>query len=325
MTLSRRRVLELATGAIANAAISRSARAQPYPTRPVRLVVGFPPGGPADIIARLTGRWLSERLSQQFVIENHPGSGSNLAAEAVVHALPDGYTLLEITSSNPISTTLYSNLSFDLIRDIVPIAGICREPCVMEVNPSVPAKTVPEFIAYAKANPGKLNMASGGIGTTIHVAGELFKMMTGIDMIHVPYHGSAPALTDLLGGQVHVMFDLIVSSIGHVRAGRLRALAVTGAARSEELPDVPTVGEFVPGYEASAWQGIGAPKGTPADIIDKLNQEINAGLADAKMKARLADLGAAPMPMTSAVFGKFIAAETEKWARVIRAANIKAE
>ena len=325
MKLLRRQFMHLAAGAAALPAVSRFARAQTYPARSVRLVVGFPPGGPADIIARLTGGWLSERLSQQFVIENHPGSGSNLAAEAVVHAPADGYTLLEVTSSNPISTTLYSNLSFDLIRDIVPIAGICREPCVMEVNPSVPAKTVPEFIAYAKANPGKLNMASGGIGTTIHVAGELFKMMTGVNMIHVPYHGSAPALTDLLGGQVHVMFDLIVSSIGHVRAGRLRALAVTGAARSEELPDVPTVGEFVPGYEASAWQGIGAPKGTPADIIDKLNQEINAGLADAKMKARLADLGAAPMPMTSAVFGKFIDAETEKWARVIRAANIKAE
>ena len=323
MKLPRRIFLYLTAGAAALPVLSRIAKAQTYPTRPVHLLVGFPPGGPADIIARLMGQWLSERLGQQFVIENQPGSGSNLAAETVVRAPSDGYTLLEVTSSNPIGTTLYNNLSFDLIHDIVPAAGISSEPCVMEVNPSVPAKTVPEFIAYARANPGKINMASGGIGTTIHVAGELFKMMTGVDMIYVPYRGCAPALTDLLGGQVQVMFDLIVSSIAHIGAGRLRALAVTGATRSEELPDIPTVAEFVPGYEANAWQGIGAPKGTPADIVDKLNQAINAGLADPNMKTRLADLGAAPMLMTSGKFGKFIADETEKWAKVIKFAHIK--
>jgi tripartite-type tricarboxylate transporter receptor subunit TctC len=303
--------------------MSRVAEAQAYPARPVHLVVGFPPGGPTDIIARLMSQWLSERLGQQFVIENRPGSGGNLAAEAVVRAPADGYTLLLVGTSAAINATLYDNLNFNFTRDIVPVAGICREPCVMEVNPSVPAKTVPEFIAYAKANPGKINMASGGIGTTIHVAGELFKMMTGVDMIHVPYRGAAPALTDLLGDQVQVMFDLIISSIAHIKAGRLRALAVTGATRSEELPDVPTVGEFVPGYEASAWQGIGAPEGIPADIVEKLNHVITAGLTDPNMKARLADLGAAPMLMTSREFGKFIADETEKWAKVIKFAHIK--
>jgi tripartite-type tricarboxylate transporter receptor subunit TctC len=325
MKLPRRQFLHLAAGAAALPAVSRIASAQAYPARPVHLVVGFPPGGPTDIIARLMGQWLSERLGQQFVIENRPGSGGNLAAEAVVRAPADGYTLLLVGTSAAINATLYDNLNFNYIRDIVPVAGISSEPCVMEVNPSVPAKTVPEFIAYAKANPGKINMASGGIGTTIHVAGELFKMMTGVDMIHVPYRGAAPALTDLLGGQIQVMFDLIISSIAHIKAGRLRVLAVTGATRSEELPNVPTVGEFVPGYDASAWQGIGAPKGVPANIVEKLNQVITAGLTDPNMKARLADLGAAPMPMTSREFGKFIADETEKWAKVIKFANIKPE
>ncbi len=323
MKLPRRNFLHLAAGAAALPAISRVAFAKTYPSRPVHLFVGFPPGGPGDIIARLMGQWLSERLGQQFIIENRPGAAGNVGTEAVVRATPDGYTLLLATSSNAINATLYDTLNFNFIHDVVPVAGISSEPCVMEVNPSFPAKTVPEFIAYAKANPGKINMASAGNGSMPHVAGELFKMMTGVDMIHVPYRGAAPALTDLLGGQVQVMFDLIVSSIAHIRAGRLRALAVTGATRSEELPDIPTVAEFVPGYEATAWQGIGAPKGTPADIVGKLNQAINAGLADHNMKTRLADLGAAPMLMTSGKFGKFIANETEKWAKVIKFAHIK--
>jgi tripartite-type tricarboxylate transporter receptor subunit TctC len=323
MKLPRRKFLHLAAGAAALPAVSRVAFAETYPSRPVHLFVGFPPGGPTDIIARLIGQSLSERLGQPFIIENKPGAGGNIGTELVVRAPPDGYTLLLVGTSNAINATLYDKLNFNFIHDIVPLSGIAREPCVMEVNPSVPAKTVPEFIAFAKANPGKINMASGGIGTTIHVAGELFKMMTGVDMIHVPYRGAAPALTDLLGGQVQVMFDLIVSSIAHIRAGRLRALAVTGATRSEELPDIPTVAEFVPGYEANAWQGIGAPKGTPADIVDKLNQAINAGLADPNTKTRLADLGATPMLMTSGKFGEFIANETEKWAKVIKFAHIK--
>jgi tripartite-type tricarboxylate transporter receptor subunit TctC len=323
MKLPRRKLLHLAAGAAALPAVSRVAFAETYPSRPVHLFVGFPPGGPTDIIARLIGQSLSERLGQPFIIENKPGAGGNIGTELVVRAPPDGYTLLLVGTSNAINATLYDKLNFNFIHDIVPLSGIAREPCVMEVNPSVPAKTVPEFIAFAKANPGKINMASGGIGTTIHVAGELFKMMTGVDMIHVPYRGAAPALTDLLGGQVQVMFDLIVSSIAHIRAGRLRALAVTGATRSEELPDIPTVAEFVPGYEANAWQGIGAPKGTPADIVDKLNQAINAGLADPNTKTRLADLGATPMLMTSGKFGEFIANETEKWAKVIKFAHIK--
>ena len=323
LKLPRRKFLHLAAGAAALPAASRVALAETYPTRPVRLIVGFPPGGPGDIIARLMGQWLSERLGQQFIIENRPGAASNVGTEAVVRATPDGYTLLLATSSNAINATLYDTLNFNFIHDIVPVAGISSEPCVMEVNPSLPAKTVPEFIAYAKANPGKINMASAGNGTVVHVGGELFKMLTGVDMVHVPYRGSAPALTDLLGGQVQVMFALIVSSIAHIRAGRLRALAVTGATRSEELPDIPTVAEFVPGYEANAWQGIGAPKGTPADIVGKLNQAINAGLADPNMKTRLADLGATPMLMTSGKFGEFIANETEKWAKVIKFAHIK--
>ena len=325
MKLPRRRFLHLAAGAAALPALSRIARAQTYPSRPVRWVVPFPPGGVTDIVARLMGQWLSERLGQPFVIENRPGAGGNIGAEAVVKAAPDGYTLYLSSSPNAISATLYDNLNFNFIRDIAPVASISISPLVMEVNPSVPAKTVPEFIAYAKANPGKLNMASNGNGTTSHLAGELFKMMTGINMLHVPYRGAAPALTDLIGGQVQVMFDVMASSIEHIRAGKLRALAVTTATRSEALPDVPNVGEFLPGFEASAWQGVGVPKNTPTEIVDKLNKEINAALADPKVKARLADAGGVVLTGSPADFGKLIADETEKWAKVIRAANIKAE
>jgi tripartite-type tricarboxylate transporter receptor subunit TctC len=318
-------VSALATALIAAPLSTGASGEEHYPTRPVHIIVGFPAGGGADIVVRLMGQWLSERLGQPFVIENRPGAGSNIATEAVVNAGPDGYTLLTVTTSNASNATLYDNLSFNFIRDIAPVAGIHRTPLVMEVNPSVPAKTVPEFISYAKANPGKINMASAGTGTGTHIAGELFKMMTGVDMTHVPYRGAAPALTDLLGGRMQVMFDNMGSSIEQIRAGRMRALAVTTATRSEALPDIPTVGEFVPGYEASGWIGVGAPKSTPAEIVEKLNKEINAGLADPAMKARLADLGAEPMSMTPADFGKFIADETEKWAKVIKFANIKAE
>jgi tripartite-type tricarboxylate transporter receptor subunit TctC len=305
--------------------MSRIAWAQAYPTRPVRIIVGFPPGGPNDITARLIGQTLSERFGQPLIVENRPGASSNIGTEAVVRAPPDGYTLLMINPPNAINATLYGNLKFNFIRDIAPVASIARVPLVMEVNPSVPAKTVPEFIAYAKANPGKINMASAGTGTSANVAGELFKMMAGVDMVHVPYKGSTPALTDLLGGQVQVMFDSMLSSVEYIRAGKLRALAVTTAARSEALPDVPTVGDFLPGYEASQWSGVGVPRNTPTEIIDKLNREINATLADSKMKSRLADLGAAVFPSSPADFGKFIADETEKWGKVIRAANIKPE
>jgi tripartite-type tricarboxylate transporter receptor subunit TctC len=323
MKIPRRRFLHLATGAVALPAVSRVARAQAYPTRPVRIVVGFAPGGLADIAARLMGQWLSEQLSQPFVIENRQGAGSNIAAEAVVRAPPDGYTLLLVGAPAAINATLYEKLNFNLIRDIAPVAGIVRVPNVMEVNPSVPAKTVPEFIAYAKANPGKLNMASAGIGSADHVSGELFKMMAGVDLLHVPYRGSGPALTDLVGGQVQVMFDPTASSIEHIRAGRLRALAVTTATRWEGLPDLPTVGEFVPGYEASTWAGVGVPRNTPAVIIDRLNKEINAGLADPRIKGRFADLGATVFAGSPADFGKFIVDETAKWSKVIRGANIK--
>ena len=321
----RRQFLHLAAGAAALPAVSRIARAQTYPTRPVRIIVGFAAGGPTDIAARLIGQWLSERLGQQFVIENRPGAGSNIGTEAVVRAPPDGYTLLLVGTPNAINATLYDNLNFNFIRDIAPVASIMRAQGVMVVNPSVPAKTVPEFIAYAKANPGKINMASAGNGSPPHISGELFKLMAGVNMVHVPYRGGGPALTDLLGGQVQVMFEPDVSSIEYIRAGKLRALAVTTATRSEALPDIPTVGEFVPGYEASGWYGVGAPKDTPAEIVDKLNREINAGLADPKIKERLADLGGVPMPMTPAEFGKLIADETEKWGKVIRAANIQAD
>ena len=303
----------------------RVARAQAYPTRPVRMIVGISAGDSADILARLIASWLSEGLGQQFIVENRPGAGGNIGTEAVVKSAPDGHTLLLVGPNNAINATLYDKLNFNFIRDIVPIASISRGPNVIVVNPSVPAQTVPELIAYAKANPAKLNMASPGNGTPPHVAGELFKMMTGVNMVHVPYRGGAPALTDLLGGQVQVMFPATVASIEYIRGGKLRALAVTTATRSQALPDIPTVDEFVVGYEASSWNGIGAPKGTPAEVINKLNKEINTALADTKMKARLADLGRTVLPGSSADFGKLIADETEKWGKVIRAANIKPE
>jgi tripartite-type tricarboxylate transporter receptor subunit TctC len=321
MNLRRRRFLRLAIGTAALPALSRVATAHAYPARPVRIVVGFPAGGGADIQARLMGQWLSERLGQAFVIENRPGAGSNLATDAVVRASPDGYTLLLVSAANAISATLYEKLN--LVRDIAPVAGISREPAVMVVNPLVPAKTVPEFIAYAKANPGKINMASGGNGSRSHLTGEMFRMMTGINMVHVPYRGAGPALTDLFSGQVQVLFDAMASSIEHIRAGKLRALAVTTAARSQALPDIPTVGDFVPGYEASAWNGIGAPQGTAPEVIDKLNKEINAALADPTIITRLVDLGAAPSAGSPADFGKLIVEETEKWGKVVKFAGLK--
>jgi len=323
MKLPRRKFLHLAVGAAALPAMPRVAKAQAYPARPVRLVVGFPPGGVADLYARLIGQWLSERLGQPFIIENRAGAGSNLATEAVVRAPPDGYTLLQASSANAWNATLYDNLNFNFIRDIAPVASMYSAPAVLVVHPSFPAKSVPALIAYAKANPGKINMASGGVGSAQHVYGELFKMMAGVDMLHVPYRGGAPALTDLLAGQVPVMFDTLATSIEHIRAGKLLALAVTSATRSEVLPDIPTVGDFVPGYEGIGWQGVGAPRNTSAEIIDKLNKELNAGLADPRMKARIADLGGTVFASSPADFGTFIADYTEKWAKVIRAANIK--
>jgi tripartite-type tricarboxylate transporter receptor subunit TctC len=318
--------LHLAAGSAALPAVSRIARAQAYPTRPVRIVVGFPAGGGADIVARLLGQWLSERLGQPFIVENRPGAASNIASEAVAKAAPDGYTLLlVIMPPNAINATLYDKLNFNFIRDIAPIAGLTSDPLVMLLNPSVPVQSVPEFIAYAKTNPAKINMASGGIGSALHVAGELFKTMTGVQMNHVPYRGSAPALTDLLAGQVQVLFDVPTSSIEYIKSGKLRALAVTGATRSELLPDIPTVGEFVPGYKASNIRGVGAPKNTSAEIVAKLNMEINAALADPKIRARLADVGGTPIPMTPADFGKLIVDETEKWAKVVKSASIKPE
>jgi tripartite-type tricarboxylate transporter receptor subunit TctC len=303
--------------------MSRFARAQTYPTRPVRLIIGYPPGGSADMTARLMGQWLSERLGQTFVIESRPGAATNIATEAVVHAPPDGYTLLLVAPANAINATLYEKLNYNFVHDIAPVAGLIRFPNVMEVNPSVPAKTVPEFIAYAKANPGKLNMASSGNGSTIHVSGELFKMMTGISMIHVPYRGGAPALTDMISGQVQVMFDNVPTSIEFIRAGKLRPLAVTTVQRSEVLPDLPTVADFVPGYEASAWYGVGAPKGTPAEIIDKLNSEINAILANPKTKSRFAELGASLIGGSPADFGRLVVEETDKWSKVVRFSGAK--
>jgi tripartite-type tricarboxylate transporter receptor subunit TctC len=325
MKLPRRQFLYLAAGAAALPAVSRIARAQTYPTRPVRVIVPIAPGGVSDITARLIGQWLSERLGQQFVIDNRPGGGGNIGTEAVVRAPPDGYTLLLVGSFNAVNATFYDKLNYNFIRDIAPVAGIIVVPSVLVVHPSVPAKTVPEFIAYAKANPHKLNMASAGTGTASHIAGELFKMMAGVDMVHLPYRGGGPAFNDLLGGQVQVMFASTVGSIGYIRAGRLRPLAITSATRSEALPDVPTVSEFVPGYEASFWFGVGAPKATPAKIVDRLNEEINAALADAEMKARLTELGSVPMPMTPAEFGKLIADETEKWAKVVKFVGIKVD
>ena len=325
MKLPRRNFLHLAACAAALPALSRGARAQAYPTRPVRIIVGFAPGGATDIMARLIGQWLSERLGQQFIVENRPGAASNIATEAVVRSTPDGYTLLLVASPNAINASLYDKLSFNFIRDIAPVAAISREPNVVVVSPSVPTKTVPEFIAYAKANSGRINMASAGNGSTSHLAGELFNRITDVNLVHVPYRGGGPALTDLLAGQVQVFFPPMVVPIGQVRAGKLRALAVTTATRSEALPDIPTVGEFVPGYEASVWFGLGAPTGTPAEIIDKLNQETNAALADPKIKARMAESGGNALAGSPADFGKLLADETEKWSNVIRAANIRAE
>jgi len=325
MKLPRRQFLYLAAGAAALTAVSRIAWAQAYPTRPVRIIVGFPAGGPIDILARLIGQWLSERLGQPFVIESRAGAGGNIATEAVVRAPADGYTLLGVTSANTINETLYDKLNFNFIRDIAPVAGIIRVPQVVEVHPSLPVTTVPEFIAYAKANPNKLNMASAGNGTVQHVAGELFKVMTGVIMQHVPYRGQAPALVDLLGGQAQVMFDTVPASMQYLRSGKLHPLAVTTATRDEALPELPTVADFVPGYESSALYGIAAPRNTPTEIVDKLNREINAALADPTMKARLADLGGSVLVGSAADFGNLIADETKKWAKVIRAANIRAE
>ena len=325
MKLPRRKFWHLAAGAAALPAVSRFAFAQAYPSRPVRVIVGQAAGSGSDTAARLIGQFLSERLGQPFVVENRPGAAGNLATEAVVRAPPDGYTLLLANVANAVNATLYDKLSFVFLRDIAPVASIFRVPQVMVVHPSVPAKTVPEFIAYAKANPGKLNMASAGIGSVHHVAGELFKFMTGIDMIHVPYRGTTPAMTDLLAGQAQVMFDVTPSSTPHIKAGKLRALAVTTATRADVLPEVPVMGDFVPGFEASAWLGFGAPKDTPAEIIDILNSEVNAGLANPIIKARFADLGATLLPSSPADFGKLIADETEKWGKVIRSANIKSE
>lgn len=323
MKLSRRQFLPLAAGAVALPAVSRVAWAEGYPTRPVRFIVGYPPGGAADITARFIGQWLSDRLGQPFIIENRPGGGTNIATEAVVHAEPDGYTLILIAPANAINASLYEKLNFNFLRDIEPVAGIIRFPNVVVVNPQLPIKSIPELIAYAKANPGKLNMASSGNGSTIHMSGELFKMLTGVNMVHVPYRGGAPALTDLMGGQVQVMFDNIPTSIEHVRSGTLRGLAVTSTTRSGQLPDLPTVADFLPGYEASAWYGIGAPKNTPVEIKEKLNKEVNEILKDPKAKAKLTELGAFPLPGSSADFGKLLADETEKWGKVVKFAGAK--
>jgi len=323
MKLHRRRFLHLVAGTVAIPGLSQAASVQTYPSRPVRIVVPVAAGGGSDILARLVGQFLSERLGQPFIIENRPGAGVNIGTEAVVRAPPDGYTLLLVNAAHTTSATLYEKLNFTFTRDIAPVAGISHEPYVMVVHPSVPAKAVPEFITYAKANPGKISMASPGNGTGGHVAGELFKMMAGVDMVHVPYRGSAPAQADLIGGQVQVYFASTGTSIEHIRTGTLRALAVTGVNRSETHPDIPTMGEYLPGYEASFWTGVGAPKNTSARIIDKLNVEINAGLADLKLKARLADLGGTPLVGSPADFGRFIAEETEKWAKVIKFAGIK--
>ena len=325
MKFPRRRFLQLAAGAAALPAVSNIARAQSYPSRPIRLIVGYTPGGSADLTSRLMGQWLSERLGQSFIIENRPGGGTNIATEAAVRAEPDGYSLLLVAPANAINAALYSKLNFDFLRDIEPVAGLIRFPNVVVVNPSVPVKSIPELIAYAKANPGKLNMASSGNGSTIHMSGELFKMQTGINMVHVPYRGGAPALTDLLAGQVHVMFDNIPTCAEHVKSGKLRGLAVTSTTRSEVLPDLPTVADFLPGYEASAWYGLGAPKNTPAEITDRLNKEVNAILATPAAKARFADLGAFLLPGTPADFGKLLADETEKWGKVVKFAGAKVD
>ena len=325
MKLPRRKFLDLAAGAVALPVVARVARAQTYPIRPVRLIVCFAAGGPSDITARLIGQWLSERLGQSFIIENRPGAGGNIATEMVVRARPDGYTLLEATSTNAWNVALYRNLSFDFIRDLAPVAGVCRYAGVMVVNPSVPAETVPEFIVYAKANPGKINMGSGGAGTPSHLYGELFKKMTGLELVHVPYRGGGPAVIDLLSGQVQVFFGTVSVSIDHIRSGKLRALGVTTSTRMDVLPDVPPMSDFVPGYEASGWEGIVAPKDIPPEIIDTLNKEINAALVDANFKSRLANLGVEPFANSPVEFSNFIVDYTEKWGKVIQAAGIKAE
>jgi tripartite-type tricarboxylate transporter receptor subunit TctC len=319
----RRKYLQLAAGAAALPVMSRAARAQGYPSRPVHWIVGYTPGGGNDIFARLMGQWLQDRLGQPFIIENRPGANSNIATEVVVNAPADGYTLLLANFGNASNASLYANLKFNFIRDVTPVAGIVRVPNLMLVNQSVPAKTVPEFIAYVKANPGKVNMSSAGIGSTGHLAGEFFKMMAGVEFTHVPYRGNAPALSDLLGGQVQVLFASLSSSIEYVRTGKVRGLAITSATRSEAAPDLPAVAEFFPGYEVSSWYGIGSPRNTPADVIETLNREVNAGLADAKLKAQLADQGAIVMAGTPAAFGKLIVDETEKWAKVMKFAGIK--
>jgi tripartite-type tricarboxylate transporter receptor subunit TctC len=323
MKLPRRKFLGLAGFAAALSTAPRVARAQTYPSRPVRIIVGYAPGGGQDILARLIGQWLSDRLGQSFIVENRPGGGANIATEAVVRAPPDGYTLLTIGPAHAVNATLYDKLSFNFLRDIAAVASVTVNPSVLEVHPSVPVRSVPELISYAKANPGKLNTASAGNGTIQHVSGELFKLMTGVNMVHVPYRGAGPALADLLGGQVQVMFDTLISSIGYIKAGKLRALAVTTAARQESLPDLPTIGDFVPGYESSSVNGIGAPRDTPAAIVDKLNEEINAGLADPKLKARFTELGSTVLHGSAAAYGKFLADETEKWAKVVKFAGLK--
>jgi tripartite-type tricarboxylate transporter receptor subunit TctC len=325
MKLPRRTFLHLAVGAAGLPAVVRIAQAETYPSRPVHWIVGFAPSGGNDIVARIMGQWLSERLGQPFIIENRPGAASNLATDVVAHASPDGYSLLLVSVNNASSATLYDKLNFDFIRDIAPVAGICFNPLVMVINPSVPAKTVPEFIAYARANSGKVNMGSAGTGGIGHLAGELLNMLAGINMVHVPFRGNGPALTALLGGQVDILFPSLASSAEFIRTGKLRGLAVTTAMRSDALPDLPTVGQFVPGYEISTWYGIGAPIGTPADVIDKIHTEIDAGLADSKIKGQFAELGDVAMPMSAATFGKFIADEIEKCGKVIRTANIKPE
>jgi tripartite-type tricarboxylate transporter receptor subunit TctC len=323
--LPRRRFLHLAAGAAALPALSRTAWAQAYPSRPVRLIVPFTPGGAADLTARLVSQWLTEHLGQQLIIENRPGAGTNIGTEAVVKAPADGYTLLLVSVANTVNATLYDKLNFDFLRDIAGVAGLIRGPLVMDVHPSVPAKTVPEFIAHAKANPGRINFASAGNGTPGHMAGELFRLATGVNWVHVPYRGAAPAMTDLLAGQVQVIFDNLPTSLEHIKAGKVRPLAVTTAARAAALPEIPTVGEFVPGYEVSSWFGIGAPKGVPAEIVEKLNRDINAALNDATIKARIAELSSVPLPMTPAAFSKHLADETEKWRKVVKTANIKPE
>jgi tripartite-type tricarboxylate transporter receptor subunit TctC len=325
MKIDRRRVLQLTAVAATLPALPSIGHAQSYPSRPVHIVLGFPPGGSSDVIGRMLAASLAERLGQPFVFDNRPGAGSNIGTEWVVKSAPDGYALLWSTSANAINATLYQNLNFNFVRDFAPVAGVFQIPNVMEVNPALPIKSVPEFIAYAKANPGKINFASGGIGSTSHMAGELFKFMTGVDIRHVPYRGSAPALIDLLGGQVQAMFDLMPASIGYIRTGKLRALAVTTAAASPALPDLPTVAQFVPGYEVGTWNGVNAPAGTPKDIVDKLNQAINAGLADPAIKARLANLGATEISGSPADFAKLVDAETEKWAKVVKFAHVQAD